>query len=56
MILVTDLENRELAKGLTNYSSDELNLICGKHSREITEILGYTYGDEAIHRDSMVLL
>jgi glutamate 5-kinase len=45
-----------VAQGLANYNSDEMALICGRHSREITDILEYTYGEEAIHRDNMVIL
>lgn len=45
-----------LAQGLVNYNSDEMSLICGRHSREITDILEYTYGEEAIHRDNLVIL
>lgn len=56
VVSVLDEASYELAKGLTNYASRELVLICGHHSREITEILGYGYGKEAIHRDHMVVL
>jgi glutamate 5-kinase len=56
IVLVADLQRRELAKGLVNYSSMEITKICGHHSREIGDILGYTYGDEVVHRDYMVIL
>ncbi len=55
-VLVLDKHGRELAKGLVSYGSAELSQICGRHSREIPGILGYTYGEEAIHRDYMVVL
>lgn len=45
-----------IAKGLTNYSSSELEKIRGKRTSEIEGILGYKYSDEAIHRDNLVLL
>ncbi len=46
----------EIAHGLSNYSSDELQSLCGVKSARIGEILGYSYGDHAIHRNNMVLL
>ncbi|HAV42756.1 TPA: glutamate 5-kinase [bacterium] len=55
-VAVLDLDGRELARGLTNYSQTELDKIRGKHSSEIEGILGYKYDDEAIHRDNLVLL
>jgi hypothetical protein len=30
--------------------------LCGKQSTEIETVLGFTFGDEIIHRDHMVLL
>ncbi|HGE72318.1 TPA: glutamate 5-kinase [Candidatus Poribacteria bacterium] len=51
-----DEENVEFAKGLTNYSSVEVNLIKGKKTNEIESILGQIYYDEVIHRDNLVLI
>lgn len=47
---------KEIALGLTNYSAKDLNNFCGRQSAEIEDILGYTYGDEVIHRNNMVVL
>ena len=47
--------NKPFAKGLTNYSSDELVRIVGKKSSDIEKTLGYTYGETVIHRDDMVV-
>jgi len=49
-------DGRTLAAGLTNYSSADLLQICGHRSAEIENILGYTFGDEVIHRSNMVLV
>lgn len=49
-------EGRKIAKGLTNYSSDELLRIKGKKTSEIEGVLGYKYSDEVIHRDNLVLI
>ena len=45
-----------IAKGLTNYSSSEINKIKGKKTSEIEKILGYKYSEEVIHRDNLVLI
>jgi glutamate 5-kinase len=54
-VQVVDLEGRVVAVGLTNYSSDELRLLAGCHTREIETRLGYRHSDEIIHRDNMVV-
>ena len=56
VVLVVDEQQKPVAQGLVNYTSAELTRLRGHQSREIVEILGYTYGDEAIHRDNMVLM
>lgn len=56
VVQVLDEEDRVLGQGLVNYSRDELERVRGHHSPEILAILGYTYGDEAIHRDNLVLM
>ena len=45
-----------LAVGLVAYSADELRRVMGISSRQIPHRLGYTCGEEAIHRDNLVLL
>ncbi len=55
-VIIVDAERHELARGLTAYNSDDLARIAGCHSHEIEDRLGYTYGDEAIHRNNLVLL
>jgi glutamate 5-kinase len=54
IVRVLDQQGREIARGLVNYSALDLRLIVGHHSGEIEELLGYTYGDEVIHRSNMV--
>ena len=49
-------EGKKIAKGLTNYSSKDLEYIKGKKTSEIEKILGYKYSDEVIHRDNLVLI
>ena len=55
-VAVRDPEGKETARGLSNYASGELSQILGVQSNQIEKILGFTYGDEVIHRNNMVLL
>lgn len=50
------LTGKEIARGLVNYSHEELAKIRGQDSARIPEILGYTAEDEVIHRDNLVVL
>ena len=49
-------EGVEFARGLVNYSSQELEKIKGVHSSGIEVVLGFKVSDEVIHRDDLVLL
>jgi glutamate 5-kinase len=55
LVWVLDESSSQIARGLTNYSSDEIAIIKGKRSDEIESILGRKDFDEVIHRDNMVL-
>jgi len=55
-VRVLDESGRELARGISNYSSADLARLRGRHSDEIESLLGYDYGDEVIHRNDLVLL
>ena len=55
-ILVVDINEQELARGLSSFSSDEIEKIKGLHSEEIEGILGYASKSEIIHKDDMVKL
>jgi len=56
IVAVQDLQGTRLAHGLANYDSDEMTRLCSIKSDQIETTLGYTYGDEAIHRDNLALL
>ena len=47
-------DGEEIARGLSYYSSAEVEIIQGGRSDEIESRLGYTYYDEVIHRDNLV--
>jgi glutamate 5-kinase len=53
---VRDPTGGRLAVGISNYNSIELDKIRGQRSDRIGDVLGYSYGEEAIHRDNLVLL
>lgn len=55
-VRVCDHDGHEFARGIVDYSGEEIALILGHRSGEIEEILGFRYGDEIIHRDNLVLL
>jgi glutamate 5-kinase len=53
-VVLADVHGQEFAKGLTTYSSTEINRIKGLKSNEVEGKLGYKYSDEIIHRDDLV--
>ncbi len=53
---IRNLSDELIAKGLVNYSVQEVEKIKGQRSFKIKKILGYTYGDELVHRDQLVIL
>jgi glutamate 5-kinase len=46
----------EIARGIARYPSMDLERIKGAQSDQIEDILGYTYGSVAVHRNDMILL
>ena len=55
-VSVVTAGGREIARGLSHYSSDELKKIAGCQTAEIEERLGHKAFDEVIHRDDLVIL
>lgn len=51
-----NLAGKEFARGLVNYSAQELNRIRGLHTSRIEKVLGYKAYEEIIHRDDLVVL
>ena len=56
MVTISDESEVTIAAGISNYSSEEINQVKGKHSEKIRATLGYDYGDEIVHRSNMVKL
>src|SRR5574344_1805930 len=51
-----DEDDREIARGITNYNSKDCKKIAGAHSDEILKILGYKNYDEVVHKDNITVL
>ena len=55
-VLILDENSKSLARGLSSFTSSEINKIKGKQSKEIESILGYLSKSEIVHKDDMVKL
>lgn len=55
VVSIVDTVGREIARGLTNYSADDVRQIRGCRSPRIAEILGKRPYDEVVHRDNMAV-
>jgi len=49
-------DGKEFARGLSNYSAEDIERIKGLKTGEIEAALGHKYYDEIVHRDSLALL
>ena len=56
IVNIYDAEGSRLGCGITNYSSADINVIKGAHSKKIAALLGYDYGSEVVHRNNLVVL
>ncbi|MEE8574673.1 MAG: glutamate 5-kinase [Thermodesulfobacteriota bacterium] len=56
VVHLVDSVGMEFARGITNYSSKEIETIRGHKSSEIEGLLGYSVFDEVVHRDNLVIL
>jgi len=52
---IEDSHGAVLARGLTCYSSNEIERIMGHRTSQIPSILGYAYAPEVVHCDDLVL-
>ena len=55
VVVIYNPEGQEIARGLTNYSTTDLQKIKGRQSREIADLLGHCPYDEVVHRDNLNL-
>lgn len=56
VVSLLDEDNREFARGIVNYNSDDCKKITGQHSDNIYEILGHKNYDAVITKDNIAIL
>jgi glutamate 5-kinase len=56
MVQIEDEGGKILARGEASYNHEELGRLCGVKSAQIESLLGYTYGNEAVHHDNMAFI
>jgi len=56
VVTIYDHKGAILGCGITNYSSADIGIIKGTHSKKIATLLGYDYGSEVVHRNNLVVL
>jgi len=54
LVEIVDMAERPVARGLCQYGAAEVRRLAGRHSRELENVLGYSYGAEVVHRDDLV--
>jgi len=54
-VSLVDTDRKEIGRGLTNYSLQDVLRICGKKTSELREIIGKNVYMEVVHRDNMQL-
>ncbi|RZN39822.1 MAG: glutamate 5-kinase [Methanophagales archaeon ANME-1-THS] len=55
-VSIVDANGVEFARGISNYSSSDIEKIKGMHSKEIEHVLGRKEYDEVVYRGNLVLL
>lgn len=55
-VRIISADGSEIARGIVNYDSRDLARIVRCGSDEIDSILGYNFGDEAIHHNNLIML
>jgi glutamate 5-kinase len=56
LVQLLSKDRRPVAVGIANYSSQEIQKLIGTQSKKIEDCLGYTAGNEVVHRDNMAIL
>lgn len=56
VVSIIDENEREIARGIVNYNSEDCKKIIGAHSDEIVKILGHKNYDAIITRDNITIL
>jgi glutamate 5-kinase len=56
LVEIVDAGGKAVARGLSQYAAGEVRRLAGRHSRDIEAVLGYSYGNEVVHRDDLVAI
>ncbi len=56
IVNIYNANGKRIGCGISNYSSSDIEIIKGAHSGKITELLGYNYGSEVVHRNNLVII
>lgn len=56
LVLLMNSQGKEIARGLSNYSSEDAHRIKGLSSDQISQKLGHEGNPELVHRDNLVLI
>ncbi|MFZ4674997.1 MAG: glutamate 5-kinase [Nodosilinea sp.] len=54
-VVLCNATGEDIARGIVNYSTEDLKLILGHRSENIPGILGYAGADTVVHRDNLVI-
>lgn len=56
LVEIVGADGKVVARGLCQYAAGEVRRLAGRHSRDIEAVLGYSYGNEVVHRDDLVAI
>ena len=56
VVALCDHRGREFARGLINYSADEMRIIAGQPKERIAELLGHRPYEVVVHRNNLIVL
>lgn len=55
LVACVTASGEEVARGLVSYDARDVERIKGQRTARIAELLGYSNGDEVIHRDDLIV-
>jgi glutamate 5-kinase len=55
VVALCDSAGEEFARGLSNYSADDAQKICGLRTEQVAQVLGALPYEEVVHRDNLVV-
>lgn len=55
LVSLCDCDGCEFARGLTNYSAEDIRRIKGLRTRQIAQVLGWLPYEEIVHRDNLLV-